>query len=236
MTPKAQTLPMEILLDVFKLVPPKTVHQCLFVCKDWTSAAAEEFYKEVSLTGTKMVLLKPTLKLPKDQVPKMIGFGDYIKSIKIHDDKDTVKKLNYTQLTLLSSQFPQLKNVDLSNTNKIMHYLKELSHIARSQQQSNKEATTTISFQEIEVGCLGVHSNNMKKADNYFKTCYTFRSSLTHLQLSSLMQELTTEDGLSGNYVFYHTSKISSVFMYLMILKMVLQNYLLNLCSRRIQS
>lgn len=122
-------------MDIFKLVPHETVHQCLFVCKDWTFAAAQEFYKEVSLTGTKMIFLKPTLKLPKDQPEKLIGYGDCVKSLKIHDDRGAIEKLNYTQLTLLFSQLPLLKKIDLSGTNKITHYLKEIAHIAKSQQQ-----------------------------------------------------------------------------------------------------
>lgn len=59
MTRKIKTLPNEILLDILRLLPHKTVYQCLFVCKDCTFAAAQDYYKEVSLTGAKIISLNP---------------------------------------------------------------------------------------------------------------------------------------------------------------------------------
>jgi hypothetical protein len=42
-----QVLPNEILFAIFKQIPPTTVHHCLFVCKVWAFAAAQEYYKEI---------------------------------------------------------------------------------------------------------------------------------------------------------------------------------------------
>jgi hypothetical protein len=82
----AQRAPNKVLIQIFQQVPRRTVYQCIYVCKAWSFATIQGYYKELSLTINNH-LLHILTGSSTDQVADLIGNGEYVKSLVICKSK-----------------------------------------------------------------------------------------------------------------------------------------------------
>lgn len=130
-----EKLPNEILASIFKLLPRQTLYQCIIVCKNWTSAAVEEYYKYLYINGKQITRIKVILASASsdDQITKVIGKGEYVKTLGFIHDHYVARPphqnqviFNNKELDILLSQMPYLTKIDLEQSSKVELYLKEL--------------------------------------------------------------------------------------------------------------
>jgi hypothetical protein len=196
----AQKVPNEVLVEIYRLIPRKTLYQCIQVCKAWSAAAIQEFYKDVSLDGDMITRLQPVLNLPKDQLPIMIGHGEYVKTLKIYSDGKQGEKLNKEQLNSLLSQMPYLKKINLVQCKKIMFYLENLNKIVKnSNKKKGSNSDVLKRIQEVAIK----YDNKVTSKPHYFNLCYALRATITHIRLEHLECALTTAGGLTGKFLYF---------------------------------
>lgn len=162
--------------------------------------AIQGYYREVEMTGYMVKRLKPSImSCPEDQLPNLIGHGEYVKSLELF--RNSTNTFNVGQLNSLFTQIPYLKRINLTYSRSVIHYLDLLYKILKTIHKKKNvvaDQKPLSSIEEIDISYQTRTTSNPL----YFSVCYAARASLTHLRLVHPEVDLTTE-GLTRNYTFF---------------------------------
>lgn len=149
-----------------------------FVCKNWTSAAIEEYYSNVYISGKQITHRERILASVSsdDQTTRLIGNAEHVKTFgilrKYSYEGQRFLQLNNKELDVLPARMPYLRKIDLEQSAraKVGYYLKELVKLHKNLKY----------VQEVWIPLdCAYDTMSEEDCDDYFQLCYTLRDSLT---------------------------------------------------------
>ena len=179
-----QSIPSEILDQVFIKLPQYTTEQCMLVCKSWYPSAIRAHYSHVTLTKENIDSFMNTLSEHHRQGSRLTV---WIRHLRFDFQLSTT--LSQKEFSSLIQRLTNLKTINMESLS------------------TNTTAFLDILYRTgdrlhcIEDVKLGMDISKEGK-ELYFKTMYAHRDTVTHLHLSYLKASYTM-NGISGNYAAF---------------------------------
>ncbi|KAI9261788.1 hypothetical protein EDC94DRAFT_584669 [Helicostylum pulchrum] len=157
-------LPSELFKKIFLYLNQEDLQACYFVCKRWYPVATPLNWESVRLPNDKVVLVKSHLN--DSNYYQYFKYGHLIISIKIDCPPSPFYiPLSKPELLLLLNRLLNLSEIDMSYTNHIKMYLRDL---------------LDAEMQHINKIYIGYENYPL---DLCFSVCYKFRSSISSMEL-----------------------------------------------------
>lgn len=176
---KAQSLPNEILIQIFERLPRPTVYQCLFVCKAWETAAVQQFYQQVLFSAKMMIRMKNMLRPKKRSTKQVVTRGELARNLKLSHDYS--RELSQDELISWLSYMPYLKKINMTKSYYQQAYLKAI--FDKLEWNSNNNITTGFLDRIEDLQVLPNVGSSSVDITKEYKVCYALRRSLKHLHL-----------------------------------------------------
>ncbi|GAA5815744.1 hypothetical protein MFLAVUS_009258 [Mucor flavus] len=190
-------LPYEVLNNILDFLPRKSVYQCMQVSKRWFNYSASVFYGSLVLNGDHIKRLEHYLLIHNSIGDAGITkYGYLVRQLKIQDDDPRSLAHPHTILGTILSLLPNVTTIDLSCSVDCVPYLYNLTHL---------ECLSSIkNIENIKVFNKDIITNtggNRKIKDYYLSACYTFRETLTNLELLEPFRNFNMLDVRGATYL-----------------------------------
>ncbi|GAA5816295.1 hypothetical protein MFLAVUS_009821 [Mucor flavus] len=177
-------LPVEICLQIFRLLPRQTAYNCIFVCKRFHLTAKQAFYFELSLSVNNFLQVYATLI---DDPEKTHTFGPWVNTLTLHHERpvrhthqNIITKFEPNEFIKLLSRLPNLTTIDLRHSINSDYYISILGDLKQNTLQR---------IAEIIPG-----TGSFKLRQSFFGTLYNFNQTLTHLKVEYCDGDITVAD------------------------------------------
>jgi hypothetical protein len=177
-------IPNELLSLVFRKLQRKTLYQCIYVCKSWSTTAIEEYMKHVCLSGDSIVYIERCLERYNwntSLIKQFLTNGHLVRSLKIYNDDRHSQSLVLEHFLELVHHLPNLKKLDLEFSDSRAKYLEYMNKFLK-RKTSNKKLLN--SLEQISTSSI-YFSLEMR---DYIQVCYALRNNITHFYLKYLEQ------------------------------------------------
>ncbi|KAI8080636.1 hypothetical protein BDF21DRAFT_34952 [Thamnidium elegans] len=183
--------------EILVFLPRKSVYQCMQVSKLWFNYSASAFYGNLVLNGNHIKRLEHYLVIHKSIGDAGITkYGYLVRQLKIQDDDPRSLANPHLILGTILSFLPNITKIDLSCSVDCIPYLYNLTHL--------KSLKSIKNIEHIKVFNKDVITNiggNRKIKDYYLSACFTFRETLTHLELLEPFKNFNIDDVRGVNYL-----------------------------------
>lgn len=168
-------LPLEIISQIFQLLPRSDLYKCLTLCQAWFLSALEEYYREFALSEHNALILQERfIQQAQDGycVAQLDFIGPWVKKITIVNNESTYSKLLHPQIITFFSYFPNLKILEFTQTNDFQWYIEAMALCEDTEKYWPHLQDIVLPYK------ANVTAEVMKL---YFPICYRLRASITNL-------------------------------------------------------
>jgi hypothetical protein len=127
-------------LQILQLLPRTTIYECILVCKSWTSAALQEYYKEVSISKYTTPFFRTRSQA---EIHHMLAHGNIIRRLKIYGrfTQSSPEHLVLTkdEFSILLHHLPCLTKIDLTGCSWYDIYLGHLIKAIEDDKDDDKD-------------------------------------------------------------------------------------------------
>ncbi|KAG2230396.1 hypothetical protein INT48_004207 [Thamnidium elegans] len=187
-----QQLPVEICLQIFRLLPRQTAYNCMFVSKRFYLTAKQAFYFELSLSVNNFLQVYATLI---DDSEKTYMLEPWVHTLTIHHERpvrhthqNIITKFEPNEFVKLLSRLSNLTTIDLRYSINSDYYMSILGDLKQNTLQ--------------HIGEIIPGTGSFKLRQSFFQTLYNFNQTLTHLKVEYCDGDITVA-GQTGSMISF---------------------------------